>query len=59
MMEESYQREQQLAEVKSLLYQRNLPEMKDTQADPNIITRPLHRVKWGMHPLGQKLVADL
>lgn len=57
--DETCHRDQQLAEVKSLLYQRNLPEMKDTQADSNIISKPLQRVKWGMHPLGQKLVDDL
>ncbi|GAA5814733.1 hypothetical protein MFLAVUS_008235 [Mucor flavus] len=57
--DETCHRDQQLAEVKSLLYQRNLPEMKDTQADPNVISKPMQRVKWGMHPLGQKLVDDL
>lgn len=60
IIDENYQRDQQLAEVKSLLYQHSpLPEMKDLQADLTIMNKPMRRVKWGMHPLGQKLVDDL
>jgi hypothetical protein len=60
ILDENYQRDQQLEEVKSLLYQSSiLPEMRDLQADAAIVSKPMRRVKWGMHPLGQKLVDDL
>jgi hypothetical protein len=64
IIDENWQRDQKLAEVKSLLYQNSiLPEMRDGQAGPAAITtaanKPMQRVKWGMHPLGQKLVDDL
>lgn len=59
IIDENWQRD--LAEVKRFLYQGSiLPEMKETQVDPTaIINKPMQRVKWGMHPLGQKLVDDL
>lgn len=59
IIDENYQRDQQLAEVKTLLHQRQVsPETNDLQVDI-VVTKPMHRVKWGMHPLGQKLVDDL
>lgn len=61
IIDENYQRDQQLAQVKNLLFQHttSLPEMKDLKADTTIVSKPMQRVKWGMHPLGQKLVDDL
>lgn len=59
IIDENYQRDQQLAEVKNLLYQRHTsPQTNDLQLDV-VINKPMQRVKWGMHPLGQKLVDDL
>lgn len=59
VLDENWQRDQQLAEVKSMLYSGgNVMETHKKQAE-SIATKPLQRVKWGMHPLGQKLVDAL
>lgn len=54
-MDENWQRDQRLAQVKSLLYNGGMiPEIKTEHVAPK-----LQRVRWGMHPLGQKLVDTL
>lgn len=54
MIDDNWQRDRKLAEVKYLLRGESFPqEFKETEIEP------MHRVKWGMHPLGQKLVDDL
>ncbi|KAI8641629.1 hypothetical protein BD408DRAFT_444202 [Parasitella parasitica] len=59
IMDESWQRDQQLAQVRNMLYNGgNVAET--TKKQPELITaRPMQRVQWGMHPLGQKLVDAL
>lgn len=54
MIDENWQRDRKLAEVKSLLRGESF-----TQDIKEVEAGPMHRVKWGMHPLGQKLVDDL
>ncbi|KAF1800863.1 hypothetical protein FB192DRAFT_1422836 [Mucor lusitanicus] len=55
VLDENWQRDQQLAEVKNMLYNGgNVLETHKKQAE-SIAAKPLQRVKWGMHPLGQKL----
>lgn len=59
VLDENWQRDQQLAEVKNMLYNGgHVIETHKKQAEP-IVAKPLQRVKWGMHPLGQKLVDAL
>lgn len=59
IMDENWQRDQQLAEVKNILYNTsNVPKIHKKQVD-SVVVMPLQRVKWGMHPLGQKLVDAL
>lgn len=52
--DDNWQRDRKLAEVKSLLRGESF-----TQDIKEVETELMHRVKWGMHPLGQKLVDDL
>lgn len=63
VLDDDFQRDKKLAEVKQMLYSsgtnRNNSEMKKKQSSEPVVKRPLQRVKWGMHPLGQKLVDGL
>jgi hypothetical protein len=58
-LDDDYQRDKKLAEVKNMLYGGPKPETKKQVRVEPVINRPLQRVKWGMHPLGQKLVDAL
>jgi hypothetical protein len=58
-MDENWQRDQKLAQVKSLLYNGGtIPDINKLETE-QIVRKPLQRVRWGMHPLGQKLVDAL
>ena len=56
VIDENWQRDQKLLEVQSLLRGET---RTPAEFHKEMETKPLHRVKWGMHPLGQKLVDDL
>lgn len=59
VLDDDYQRDEKLAEVKNMLYHGGAnPETKKQATEP-VVKKPLQRVKWGMHPLGQKLVDAL
>jgi hypothetical protein len=53
-IDDNWQRDKKLAEVKCLLRGDSI-----TPAVKELDIEPMRRVKWGMHPLGQKLVDDL
>ncbi|KAI8979684.1 hypothetical protein BDF20DRAFT_871014 [Mycotypha africana] len=54
---ENWQRDRNLMEVKKMLYNNNfVPHLPQQTLKP---IKPLQRVKWGIHPLGQKLVNEL
>ncbi|KAI8889769.1 hypothetical protein K501DRAFT_237975 [Backusella circina FSU 941] len=53
IMDKHWQRDKKLAEVRALLLTN---EAGGKQVE---VAKPLQKVKWGMHPLGQKLVDDL
>jgi hypothetical protein len=58
IMDENWQRDQKLAQVKSLLYNSGtIPEIRKLETEQ--VAPRLQRVRWGMHPLGQKLVDAL
>ncbi|KAI9486044.1 MAG: hypothetical protein EXX96DRAFT_592887 [Benjaminiella poitrasii] len=59
IMDEHWQRDRRLNEIKNMLYHStNVPsfELKKLSEREPLVMKPLQRIKWGMHPLGQKLV---
>ncbi|KAI8340395.1 hypothetical protein BD560DRAFT_412293 [Blakeslea trispora] len=59
LMDETWQRDQKLAELKSILYNYGTTANGQRKANERKLPTAFERVKWGMHPLGQKLINEL
>ena len=59
LMDENWQRNQKLAELKSILYNHGATSNTQRKANEQKLLAPFKHVKWGMHPLGQTLINEL
>ncbi|KAI7905116.1 uncharacterized protein BX663DRAFT_501815 [Cokeromyces recurvatus] len=59
-MNEHWQRDQEIFNIKNLLHNSNIPIEFNKALDIDVgVVKSLQRIKWGMHPLGRKLVDAL
>ncbi|KAI8993171.1 hypothetical protein BDB01DRAFT_847081 [Pilobolus umbonatus] len=55
-----YTRDKRISLIKNMLFNNTSDQtQKEIGESLAAVTKPMQRVKWGMHPLGQKLVDDL